>query len=70
MKINLNAIGFTNKGWIIVGEKLLKSGVCLSIGGLTLVTLGVISVTKSQEWICASTDEQVKTFMEIHKLFD
>ena len=62
MKLNLNAIGFTDKNILKLGEGLIA-------GGLIVAAAGFIALRKSQEWVCGVNKEQFDHFKTIYDSF-
>jgi len=62
MKLNLNAIGFTDKNALKIGEGLI-------ITGLVLAGVGVGLLRESQEWVCGVNKEQLAHFKTIYDSF-
>lgn len=71
MKVNIvNAIGFSNHGWVTTGEKMIEGGLWASLGGLAMVALGFVVIKGSKTWICADTNEQTQTLItELYNAF-
>ena len=62
MKIKLNALGFGNKGQIIVGEAVIAIG-------LGIAAIGLLYIRNTQQWVCASNknalDYMEKTYHDL-----
>lgn len=62
MKVRLNTIGFSDVKHIRVGEGFVILGIVLS-------AIGILTITHSQEWVCAVNERQLRAFASIYDSF-